>query len=522
MKNFKVFFRASVTIIYFFLINSFARAAYLPGDVLLSGNANLNPLEVNVSEAFTWLHPDSDGITSVQVQLPVGTDLLGTYNSIPFDITPFRGMQVQFECDLKAEGITVPNANWKGGACILAFDSTQDGTQYSSFSSVWGTFDWTTFKTIISISPDARNGKFILGLQGVSGKAKVKDWKLRLVRSAPTRPDVDPTWMPNRTNPMRGFNLGSFNNANVSDLAALRANIFRLSIGATQSVASNPVLYEQWLSERLVDVEVALAEARLRNLKLVINLHVTPGGRRADSSNAMFYNAALQNQFVAVWKKIATRFKGNSSIYAYDLVNEPVQEGFVPKGLLDWRNLQARAAAEIRAIDPITPISIQVDNYDGPDNFKWLDPIDLPGIIYSVHMYKPMNFTHQGQAKKFGVARSLNYPGIFSNGVVFNKNTLRAYLQPVRDFQMANKAKIWVGEFSSVRWAPGAAQYLTDLTAIFEEWSWDWTYHSFREWPGWSLEAENLPVPENINSQIPAVLPTDRMKAIQFWLNRNP
>ena len=44
-------------------------------------------------------------------------------------------------------------------------------------------------------------------------------------------------------------------------------------------------------------------------------------------------------------------------------------------------------------------------------------------------------------------------------------------------------------EFSAVRWAPGADLYLKDLISIFEENGWDWTYHAFREWRGWSLEA---------------------------------
>ena len=32
--------------------------------------------------------------------------------------------------------------------------------------------------------------------------------------------------------------------------------------------------------------------------------------------------------------------------------------------------------------------------------------------------------------------------------------------------------------------------YLRDCIAIFDEYGWDWTYHAFREWPGWSVEHE--------------------------------
>jgi hypothetical protein len=193
--------------------------------------------------------------------------------------------------------------------------------------------------------------------------------------------------------------------------------------------------------------------------------------------------------------------------------------GFVPAGLLDWRNLQIKAARAIRAIDPTTPISIEVDGSDSPINFAWMDPVNVSGVIYSVHMYSPMEFTHQGVSADWGVAGGLTYPGTF-NGKPFNKETLRAYLQPVRDFQLANKARIYVGEFSAIRWAPGAAQYLADVTSIFEEYGWDWCYHAFREWPGWSLEAANLPVPANINDYVPAIT-TDRMDAIRYWFTQN-
>ena len=39
-------------------------------------------------------------------------------------------------------------------------------------------------------------------------------------------------------------------------------------------------------------------------------------------------------------------------------------------------------------------------------------------------------------------------------------------------------------------WAQGAENYIADCIALFEEYGWDWTYHAFREWNGWSVEHE--------------------------------
>ena len=46
------------------------------------------------------------------------------------------------------------------------------------------------------------------------------------------------------------------------------------------------------------------------------------------------------------------------------------------------------------------------------------------------------------------------------------------------------------GRVSAIAWAPGADQYLRDCIGIFRDYGWDWTYHAFREWAGWSVEHE--------------------------------
>ena len=74
------------------------------------------------------------------------------------------------------------------------------------------------------------------------------------------------------------------------------------------------------------------------------------------------------------------------------------------------------------------------------------------------------------------------------NGAPLNREYLRKILKPVRDFQLAYNVQIYAGEFSAARWAPGAADYLRDCIDLFEEYGWDWSYHAFREWDGWSVE----------------------------------
>jgi hypothetical protein len=75
-----------------------------------------------------------------------------------------------------------------------------------------------------------------------------------------------------------------------------------------------------------------------------------------------------------------------------------------------------------------------------------------------------------------------------SGGKKWDKEELRKALAPVREFQQKYQVPVYIGEFSVARWAPGGELWLKDVIDIFEEYGWDWTYHAFREYHGWSVE----------------------------------
>ena len=135
-------------------------------------------------------------------------------------------------------------------------------------------------------------------------------------------------------------------------------------------------------------------------------------------------------------------------------------------------------------------------------------------MVYSVHMYMPHQFTHQGVYKN---PTGLSYPGVIQ-GKRWDKEELRQALQPVVDFQRAHGVHIYLGEFSAIRWAPGdsAYNYLRDLIDIFEENGWDWAYHAFREWDGWSVE--HGPDPKD---HARSKTPTKRQELLQSWFAKN-
>ena len=88
----------------------------------------------------------------------------------------------------------------------------------------------------------------------------------------------------------------------------------------------------------------------------------------------------------------------------------------------------------------------------------------------------------------------------------------------VLEFQQKYDVPIYVGEFSAIRWAPenSAYRYLNDVIEIFEEYGWDWTYHAFREWSGWSVEHT-----EDRSNNSPATEPTERELLLRRYFKKN-
>ena len=247
--------------------------------------------------------------------------------------------------------------------------------------------------------------------------------------------------------------------------------------------------FAAWVDSRLDNLADVLRWAEARGMKIVLDLHVVPGGRNAkDLEDNMLHDDRFAEAWLDTWRRIATRFKGDPALYGYDLWNEPNQKN---RARNDYWTLQRRAAEIVRAIDPDTPIIVESNNSAAPSTFSYLSPLRMDNVIYQVHVYVPSTFTHQG-INNYETGAKWPDP---EKG--WDKDFLRKELEPVRAFEARHHARIYVGEFSAIAWAEGAENYLRDCIGLFEEYGWDWTYHAFREWAGWSVEHEG-PDPKHL------------------------
>lgn len=282
-------------------------------------------------------------------------------------------------------------------------------------------------------------------------------------------------------------------------------------------------LYQKWLNKELHKLDSIVEKAKEHNIKVIIDLHTMPGEIYEDGSNRLFYEKQYAEYYVNVWQQIASRYGENSILYAFELFNEPVELNTNKTVFYNHIELQTQAAKAIRKIDSKTPIIFSSNLWNGPEPF-FETPIDeISNVIYSVHFYYDMSYTHQGIN---GFSQDISsYPreyGIW----VFDKNEMIKKLEKVRQFQIDNNAKIFVGEFSVVRWAEGSSQWLEDAISVFENYGWDWTYHAWCNYHNnnnvtsvWSLEVKDGSW-GNYDTEISEV-PTNRKKIVLKAFEKN-
>ena len=412
------------------------------------------------------------------------------------DLTPFRGKG--FRASVRASGrdLSKPAASWLGFKFMLHYKSRG--------VSVWpgahgrtGTFAEDRF-AFGEYDPDfdVDTAELTLGLQAASGRVEFDLSTLKIVPSEPLWPVVNrdrrvsyPDSVRNQP-PLRGV-MSPSKPMTEDDFRTLKewgATLLRYQIvGDFGGVGQDRDLakYDRWVNGKLDHLEsTVIPLARKYGLKVVVDVHNPPGGRLPNKDWRMYYEPKYAEHFVALWQRIAARFaKHGDVIYGYDLDNEPVQTDKAASDC-DYWSVQRRAAEAVRAVDPTTPIVVESNAWDSPDAFRYLSALDMDNVIYQVHMYVPGEFTHQGvHGSPVGVA----YPNAKKG---WDRAYLKKVLEPVRAFEKRHGAKIYVGEFSAIAWADGADRYLADCISIFREYGWDWTYHAFREWTGWSVEHE--------------------------------
>lgn len=484
------------------------------GPEALAGWQGVDPSRVRLVNGW-------QGSRSLQIERPTseGPGSVMVRRALPLEL--LKGTRVRVSAKVKAEGVTQPPQAWNG-VKVMLHSSGPSGHRWEQENKIWGTFDWKDAGFVATVPPDAKEVELLLGLEATTGRAWFDDIKVTIIavrRASPAKPPRAPVFKGHTLPRLRGAMVHpKASEADIKDLAGWGANHVRWQLtwsGFPRSPADTADLptYEKWLEETLAHFDRVLPTLRRCGILVALDLHTPPGGR--DDSNAcrLFRERPLQEKFLEIWERLARRYKGEPAIWAYDLLNEPV-EGALGEGVLDWLALAESAARRIRAVDPARAIIVECAPWANPDGFDYMEPIPVPGIVYSAHMYIPHKFTHQGV---YDNPKGITYPGVI-DGKMWDARALAEVLEPVERFARDCGAHIYIGEFSAIRWAPGesARDWLRDVIEIMESRGWDWAYHAFREWDGWSVEHGPDPNDHSRSAQ-----PTSRLELLRSYFAKN-
>lgn len=466
------------------------------------------------------------GHASAQAVVIERTDAAGPSAMIVRELpaAAMRGCVIACSAWVKAEKVSERPQSWNGVKFMVPVEAPS-GRQWPQAKIGTGSFDWMQARFTVRVPADAEKMSLMLGLEAVTGKVWFDDVKITIAR-LPSSAKPKPASVMHR-----GHDLPRLRGAMVSprslteaDLRTFgqewNANLVRWQLirfskpGATTTLDE----WDRWLEEELKRLDAMLPLCEKYGLYVALDLHSPPGGEGtsggyAGSDAGLFTDKACQDRFVKAWEGMASRYKGKKAIWGFDLANEPVEDTWTGE-CDDWQALAERTAKAVRAIDPDRTLIVEPAEWGGPSGLRNLVPIGVPNVVYSVHMYLPHEFTHQGV---HGPSGPIRYPGEIG-GKQWDKAALREALRPAIEFQTAYNVHIYIGEFSAIRWAPdqSAFRYLKDLIEVMEELGWDWSYHAFREWTGWSVEHG-----EDRADDKPAAKPTTRQELLKGWLAKN-
>ncbi len=483
---------------------------------------------------------------TVRVSIPHGTKVSNATEGVRFvpDNAKFAGKTVKFSFKIKTDDVrSVGGKNFHNAKLLLA-GATKNDPYWRGSKGFTGTNDWTEVVWRLPFYGDNIRLAAVFGLQFATGTAEFKDIRaeicdpfeaFRLKQKLPA--DFKCEYSPAVRNAPRLRGVVAeyyvFDDPTAFDtLEKWNVNVVRLWLGP-KGANLNYKTYEAEMERQFKRLKELCPEFEKRGIKVIMTYRV-PGGRYSNpqvfgtageisrkdnelSAFRIFQSEEWLNLFVRIWENAARTFRDEPAVWAYDLLNEPVQTAECRWNYLE---VQQKAAEAIRKIDAEKPVMIASNYWGGVDTFIYLQPLPLKNIIYQFHCYLPGVYTHQGlrdKMKRIKEGNPIRYPSkvdVFGLHAAHHtveyvdKERLRKNFQPVLDFQKKYGAIIYAGEFSVIRWAPDGDRYLDDMVSLLEENQWHWTYHTFREkWNGWSLEhsddwKEQKAVPDTKRKQV--------------------
>jgi hypothetical protein len=180
-------------------------------------------------------------------------------------------------------------------------------------------------------------------------------------------------------------------------------NLYTLPVEQEPVAGSNT-----WLDKGFAMTDSLLRWCEANRLYLILDLHAAPGGQGNDlnisdgdtTKPSLWESEANKQKTIALWKKLAERYKDEPWIGAYDIINEPNwgfadtlndRNGLQEKGNEPLKKLMVDITAAIREVDKKHIVIIEGNGWG--NNYNGIFPPWDKNMVVSYHKYWNRNDT---------------------------------------------------------------------------------------------------------------------------------
>jgi endoglucanase len=282
--------------------------------------------------------------------------------------------------------------------CLLLFFSLQNGIGQGFL------------KAKDTLIVNEKGEKVILRGMGLGGWMLQEGYMLKLGKIGPQhriREKIEDLVGPAKTAAFyEGWLAGDIRKIDIDSMAAWGFNSVRLPMHYhlyTLAVDEEPVAGKNtWLEKGFALTDSLLSWCKADHLYLILDLHATPGGQGNDlpisdrdpAKPSLWESAANREKMIALWRRLAERYKNEPWIGGYDIINEPNwgfsgdtsdMHGIKEKGNAPLRQLMMDITAAIRSVDRRHIVIIEGNGWG--NNYRGVLPPWDDNMVLSFHKY---------------------------------------------------------------------------------------------------------------------------------------
>ncbi len=205
-----------------------------------------------------------------------------------------------------------------------------------------------------------------------------------------------------------------------------------------------------WLEEGFKRLDDVIRWCDEENVYVILDLHAAPGGQTGDNIDDswgypwLFENETAQKTTIALWRKLAERYKDRKIVLGYDLLNEPIPHYWENKESLnkELEPLYKRIVQAIREVDKKHIIFLGGAQWN--TNFDVFGPPFDKNSAYTFHKYwMPTEQSH-----------------------------IQAYV----DFREKYNVPVWIGETGE-----NTDEWITDFRRLLEKNNIGWSFWPYKK-----------------------------------------